>query len=184
MKRKRRDHSTSFKAKVALAAIRGDKTLAELSEQFDVHQNQIQDWRRMLLDKADQVFDRGGTAQGRDPTDTGMAFQFINLGLREHAPVTHQDHPIKLKALLECVHLIRHRRWVTGITGINLHRKRTALSVCQHPIDHDRFTALFIATVARANQRAGVAFIVTATDIIKHLAAFTQMPLCQLLFDA
>ena len=39
MKRKRRNHSASFKAKVAVAAIRGDKTLAELSEQFDVHQN-------------------------------------------------------------------------------------------------------------------------------------------------
>ena len=51
MKRKRRNHSASFKAKVAVAAIRGDKTLAELSEQFDVHQNQIQDWRRQLLDK-------------------------------------------------------------------------------------------------------------------------------------
>ncbi len=62
MKRKRRNHSASFKAKVAVAAIRGDKTLAELSEQFDVHQNQIQGWRRKLLDKADQVFDRGGSS--------------------------------------------------------------------------------------------------------------------------
>jgi transposase-like protein len=60
MKRKRRNHSASFKAKVAVAAIRGDKTLAELSEQFDVHQNQIQDWRRKLLDQADRVFDHGG----------------------------------------------------------------------------------------------------------------------------
>ena len=60
MKRKRRNHSVSFKAKVALAAIRGDKTLAELSEQFDVHQNQIQDWRRKLLDQAERVFDHGG----------------------------------------------------------------------------------------------------------------------------
>ena len=60
MKRKRRNHSASFKAKVAVAAIRGDKTLAEISEQFDVHQNQIQDWRRKLLDQADQVFGRGG----------------------------------------------------------------------------------------------------------------------------
>jgi transposase len=59
MKRKRRNHSASFKAKVALAAIRGEKTLAELSEQFDVHQNQIQDWRRKLLDQADRVFDHG-----------------------------------------------------------------------------------------------------------------------------
>ena len=49
MKRKCRDHSASFKAKVAVAATRGDNTLAELSEQFDVHQNQIQDWRWKLL---------------------------------------------------------------------------------------------------------------------------------------
>ena len=62
MKRKRRNHSASFKAKVAVAAIRGDKTLAEISEQFDVHQNQIQDWRRKLLDQADQVFGRGGSS--------------------------------------------------------------------------------------------------------------------------
>ena len=62
MKRKRRNHSASFKAKVAVAAIRGDKTLAELSEQFDVHQNQIQDWRRKLLDQADQAFGRGGAS--------------------------------------------------------------------------------------------------------------------------
>ena len=62
MKRKRRNHSASFKAKVAVAAIRGDKTLAELSEQFDVHQNQIQDWRRKLLDQADRVFDHGGVS--------------------------------------------------------------------------------------------------------------------------
>lgn len=62
MKRKRRNHSASFKAKVAVAAIRGDKTLAELSEQFDVHQNQIQDWRRKLLDQADQVFERGSAS--------------------------------------------------------------------------------------------------------------------------
>jgi len=62
MKRKRRNHSASFKAKAAVAAIRGDKTLAELSEQFDVHQNKLQEWRRKLLDKADQVFVRGGTS--------------------------------------------------------------------------------------------------------------------------
>ena len=59
MKRKRRNHSPSFKAKVALAALRGDKTMPELAEQFDVHPNQIQEWRRKLLDQADQLFDRG-----------------------------------------------------------------------------------------------------------------------------
>lgn len=58
MRRKRRNHSSSFKAKVAVAALKGDKTLAELAEQFDVHPNQITDWRRQLLENADQVFGR------------------------------------------------------------------------------------------------------------------------------
>ncbi|MCP4993452.1 MAG: helix-turn-helix domain-containing protein, partial [Gammaproteobacteria bacterium] len=52
MRRKRRNHLPGFKAKVALAAIKGDKTLAELTEQFDVHQNQIQDWKKQLLEQA------------------------------------------------------------------------------------------------------------------------------------
>jgi transposase-like protein len=63
MRRKRRNHSPAFKAKVALAANKGDKTLAELAEQFDVHPNQIQDWRKRLLDKADTVFGRGQQQQ-------------------------------------------------------------------------------------------------------------------------
>ncbi len=58
MRRKRRNHSSVFKAKVALAAIRSDKTLAELAEQFEVHPNQIQDWRRKLLDNAAELFER------------------------------------------------------------------------------------------------------------------------------
>ena len=60
MRRKRRNHSAKFKAQVALAAVRGDKTMAELAEQFDVHPNQIQDWRRKLLDGAEDVFDKEG----------------------------------------------------------------------------------------------------------------------------
>jgi len=47
MKRKRRNHLPGFKAKVALAAIKGDKTLVDLAEQFNV-QNQIQTWKRQL----------------------------------------------------------------------------------------------------------------------------------------
>ena len=55
MRRKRRSHLREFKAKVALFAIEGDKTLAELAEQFDLHQSQIQGWRKQLLDQADTV---------------------------------------------------------------------------------------------------------------------------------
>lgn len=59
MKRKRRNHSSEFKAKVALAAVRGDKTLAELAAQFDVHPNQIQVWRKRLVEGAGNLFGRG-----------------------------------------------------------------------------------------------------------------------------
>ena len=60
MRRKRRNHTSKFKAKVALAAIRGDKTMAELASEFDVHANQIQQWKKQLLDQAEEVFGRGG----------------------------------------------------------------------------------------------------------------------------
>ena len=58
MRRKRRNHSTAFKAKVAVAALKGDRTQAELAEDFDVHPNQIMDWRKQLLENVDQVFGR------------------------------------------------------------------------------------------------------------------------------
>jgi len=74
MKRNRRNHSASFKAKVALAAVRGDKTMAELAEQFDVHPNQIQDWRRKLLDQAGQLFDRGS----HSPEDAEHKFKELH----------------------------------------------------------------------------------------------------------
>lgn len=61
-KRKRRNHSPSFKAKVALAAIRGDRTLAELAEQYDVHPNQIQDWKKKLMSGAEEVFGEGASS--------------------------------------------------------------------------------------------------------------------------
>jgi transposase-like protein len=56
MKRTRRNHSAAFKAKVALAAIKGEKTLAELAEQFEVHVNQITQWKSQLQERASDVF--------------------------------------------------------------------------------------------------------------------------------
>ena len=55
-RRKRRNHSPTFKAQVAMAALKGDKTLAELAQQFDVHPNQIADWKGQLMERAAQVF--------------------------------------------------------------------------------------------------------------------------------
>ena len=52
MSRKRRNHLPQFKAKVALAAVKGDKTISELAQKFDVHPNQISTWKNELLDKS------------------------------------------------------------------------------------------------------------------------------------
>src|ERR1035441_1459562 len=55
-RRPRRNHTATFKAKVALAAIKGEKTLSQLSEQFDIHANQITQWKGQLLEGAVGVF--------------------------------------------------------------------------------------------------------------------------------
>ena len=67
MKRTRRNHGATFKAQVALAAVKGDKTLAELSEQFHVHPTQVTEWKQQLLARAADVF--GGTKPTSDTPD-------------------------------------------------------------------------------------------------------------------
>ena len=71
-RRPRRNHSPAFKAKVALAAVKGEKTLAELSQQFDVHANQITTWRTQLLEGAAGVF-------GADSASTEAAEPVIDV---------------------------------------------------------------------------------------------------------
>ena len=67
-RRVRRNHSPTFKAKVALAAIKGEKTLADLAQQFDVHPNQITQWRSQLLDGAAGVFGSEAKSAAAAPT--------------------------------------------------------------------------------------------------------------------
>jgi transposase-like protein len=58
-RRARRNHTPAFKAKVALAAVGGDKTLVELAKQFDVHPNQITEWKHQLVERSAAAFDGG-----------------------------------------------------------------------------------------------------------------------------
>jgi len=67
-RRPRRNHGAEFKAKVALAAFRGDKTLAELATQFDVHPHQITEWKKQLLERAGELFD-GRRRKDEPPVD-------------------------------------------------------------------------------------------------------------------
>ena len=66
-RRARRNHTSTFKAKVALAALKNDRTIAQLAEQFDVHPNQITSWKDQLLEGAADVFERGGNAKSSAP---------------------------------------------------------------------------------------------------------------------
>ena len=68
-KRTRRTHSAAFKAKAALAAVKGERTLAELAQQFDVHPNQITEWKRQLQERAADVFGATGAPSSEPPVD-------------------------------------------------------------------------------------------------------------------
>ena len=67
-RRPRRNHTPAFKAKVALAAIRGESTLADLAQQFDVHPNQITQWKSQLQEGAAGVFGSAASAGTNSPT--------------------------------------------------------------------------------------------------------------------
>jgi transposase-like protein len=68
-RRPRRNHTPAFKARVALAAIKGDRTLGQLAEHFDVHPNQIATWKAQLEGRAFDLFGSGSTAASTPAVD-------------------------------------------------------------------------------------------------------------------
>src|SRR5712691_8754356 len=118
-RRPRRNHSAAFKAKVALAAIKGERTIAQLAEQFDVHPNQITTWKAQLEGGAADVFGPGGgTAQSAPLVDVKALHATIgelNLenrffrgrarqgGIAERKALIDRDHELSVTRQAEAV---------------------------------------------------------------------------------
>ena len=66
-RRPRRNHSAAFKAKVAVEAVKAERTIAEIAQRHDVHPNQVTDWRLQLLERATDVFDGGAVRAAAEP---------------------------------------------------------------------------------------------------------------------
>src|SRR5499427_4164091 len=77
MKQIRKKHSAAFKAKVALAAMRGDRTVADLAGEFGVHPNQIYNWKKQLLDGAVSVFEGGASAEAANEAQVDLLYRQI-----------------------------------------------------------------------------------------------------------
>jgi len=78
VKNKRRNHSAAFKAKVALAAAKGDKTISELASEYGVHPTQITKWKRQLLDSLPEIFSCRQQSERRDQEElTSQLYQQI-----------------------------------------------------------------------------------------------------------
>ena len=107
-RRPRRNHSATFKAKVALAAIKGERTIAQLADQFDVHPNQITTWKAQLEGGAAEVFGPGigSTASGAGRRREGPARQDrrADLGERFFRGRAQQGGIAERKALIDRGH--------------------------------------------------------------------------------
>src|SRR6476620_2772472 len=107
-RRPRRNHTPGFKAKVALAAIKGDRTLAQLAEQFDVHPNQITSWKAQLEEGAADVFGSGGgkrrRAAGRRREVAPCQDRRADAGERSFGRSARQSRFVERKAMINREH--------------------------------------------------------------------------------
>lgn len=78
--RKRRCFEKSFRAKVALAALRGDSTMRELADRFDLHANQVSAWRQVLVDRSPELFEDGRRRRDDDEKDASIEELYEQIG--------------------------------------------------------------------------------------------------------
>jgi transposase len=102
MKRTRKKHNAALKAKVALAAVRGDRTIAELASEFGVHPNQIYNWKRQLLDGAASVFEGGGAAVEGVASEAQVDLLYRQIGQLKVENDLYEGLGVKQDAVLLC----------------------------------------------------------------------------------
>ena len=132
-RRPRRNHSPAFKAKVAMAAIKGDRTIAQLAEQFDVHPNQITTWKAQLEGGAADVFGTGngicGSAGRRREaasredrrTDAGERFfrgRAHQGGIAERKAMIDRDHALSVTKQAEVVGICAQHGVLPAAPGV------------------------------------------------------------------
>ncbi len=137
-KRTRRNHSGTFKAKVALAALRGDKTLIEIAQHYEAHPNQVTDWNRQLLERAADVFDGGSSAVEADnePDIQTLPAKIGQLALENDffKRRTHQGGIAERKEMIDRIHDVPVARQYQ----VRARRDRTLSGVLQPPASSQR----------------------------------------------
>ena len=102
MKQTRKKHGAAFKAKVALAAVRGDRTVAELASAFGVHPNHIYNWKKQLLDGAASVFEGGGAAVEGPASEAQVDLLYRQIGQLKVENDLYEGLGVKQDAVLLC----------------------------------------------------------------------------------
>lgn len=76
----KKSHSKEFKAKVAIDALRGEKTVQELSQKYEIHPNQVTLWKKQLIENATSAFDKHGNAKEDDTSEKKQDELFSQIG--------------------------------------------------------------------------------------------------------
>ena len=94
-------------------------------------------------------------AQGRDPTQSRITLQMVDLGLGQQAAVPHQHHSLQAEPIPHLLHLIRYRGRIPRVAGIGLNGQGTPPRVGQHAVDHYGPVPFAVPIVAELHQGAG-----------------------------